>query len=177
VLLYTAVMDCVSNSFHAVTFTAADKVEYVGQPIALLVATTQAVAQRAAALVSVRYSQPPAGQTPILTVDQAVAAGAFYDNATLMAVAASRDACKSSSTLLVRPPDSNKQQQQQQDCGNDSSSSGNEAVAAAAAVEAVIAAAPHQIRGGRYSLPAQQHMAMETQVRWLNRNVVNGACV
>jgi hypothetical protein len=43
----------------------------------------QALARHAASLVVVEYGPPPDGRTPIITIQQAVAAGAFYDDSVL----------------------------------------------------------------------------------------------
>lgn len=126
-------------------------VQYVGQPIALVAATSQALAERAASLVKVNYGQPPNGQTPILTIDQAVKADSFHSNMMLMGIAASR-----AQSFEAKPAIHG---HSQPSVGQTAGQSDSQAM-----VDQIIAAAPRQIRGASYSLPAQQHMYMETQV-------------
>jgi xanthine dehydrogenase large subunit len=143
-------------------------VEYVGQLIALVAATSQTAADTAAKHVTVHYADIP-GQTPIITLEQAIAAGSFYkDQAAALKVEAVRHN-QSTSTAAPTADD--------QELVTISSSSSDGAYqatgsptppAAAAAgpgpgsVCDLISAAPLRLRGC-YSLPAQQHMYMETQ--------------
>jgi xanthine dehydrogenase molybdopterin-binding subunit B len=162
-------------------------VEYVGQLIALVAARSQTAAEAGAKLVTVAYADIP-DQAPILTLEQAIDAGAFYpDNgdaadssstsgggtlpclkveavrSTYTAAAAAAAAAQApvipsaercdygSSSANVSPRDS-----------SSSSSSGTEPATAPQTVATLIASAPLRLTG-RYSLPAQQHMYMETQ--------------
>jgi xanthine dehydrogenase large subunit len=54
-------------------FLVEDQVHYVGQPIVVLAAQTQAAARRAKGLVRLQYRESPA----LLTIDQAIAADSF----------------------------------------------------------------------------------------------------
>jgi xanthine dehydrogenase large subunit len=151
----------------AVCCCAADgKVEYVGQLIALVAATSQTAADRAAKHVTVHYADIP-GETPIITLEQAIAAGSFYeDQAAALKVEAVRHN-QSTSTAAPTADD-----QESVTISSSSSDGAYQATggptpppAAAAGPSSVcdlISAAPLRLRGC-YSLPAQQHMYMETQ--------------
>eukprot|EP00898_Chlorokybus_atmophyticus_P006626 jgi/Chlat1/6965/Chrsp52S06619 len=60
------------------------KVEYVGQPVGLILADTSALAQEAAAMVNVVYvDTPPSALSPILSLSAARAAESFFTDPTL----------------------------------------------------------------------------------------------
>ncbi|KAJ1885101.1 hypothetical protein LPJ66_010290, partial [Kickxella alabastrina] len=63
------------NIFHDEEILPTDEVHYAGQPLALVLADSQKIAQEAARLVRIEYEDLPA----ILTVRDAVAQGALYD--------------------------------------------------------------------------------------------------
>jgi xanthine dehydrogenase molybdopterin-binding subunit B len=179
-----------SNTIMGAPLLADGCVEYVGQPIALVAATSQQLAERAAALVCVTYGPPPPGRHAVITLDDAVAAGAFYEDLTaLMQVAAVKPgaASSSSSSSASNLANGRINHCSAAEAGDDagSSVSGNSssaeasaslsadaaasrplapAAAAVVCVEQLIASSPRQILGGTYDLPAQQHFYMETQV-------------
>jgi xanthine dehydrogenase molybdopterin-binding subunit B len=154
-----------ANSIMGAPLLANGCVEYVGQPIAYVAAVSQQLAETAAALVCVTYGPPPAGRTAVITLDDALASGAFYEDlAPLMQVAAVKPgAASSSSSSTSGPPDSSHAV-----AADVATSSCNKSAAAgagaAACVERLIAGSPRKILGGVYQLPAQQHFYMETQV-------------
>ncbi|KAK9795562.1 hypothetical protein WJX73_009750 [Symbiochloris irregularis] len=53
-------------------------VEYVAQPLGIIVATSPSLAAKAAKLVAVRYGHPKGEAEPILTLDAGIAAGSFF---------------------------------------------------------------------------------------------------
>lgn len=179
---------------HKHTPTADGRVEYVAQLIALVAATSQTAAERAAKLVStqgVTYADIP-GQQAIITIDQAIAAGSFYEDysakAAALKAAAARGRSLSSLPAVAGAAAAAAPGEVVQSNGqavSSSSSSDTSAAAAAAAattavvgaaaasedasssadaaaVTALIAGAPLRLNG-EYELPAQQHMYMETQ--------------
>lgn len=163
-------------------FVHADgKVEYVGQLIALVAATSQLAADRAAKLVCVTYQDLP-GQTPIITLDQAIAAGSFYSNtaAALKAEAVQHTALQTSASPIQASAEATASGERPDACdasnqcskpaqeggGTDSLSgapAGPDSSCQVPRVADLIAASPLRLTG-QYSLPAQQHMYMETQV-------------
>jgi len=163
---------------------AEGKVEYVGQLIALVAATSQLAADRAAKLVCVTYQDLP-GETPIITLDQAIAAGSFYsDAASLRAEAVQHTALQPSASPPKASAEasaeaaatgecpgacdaSNQCSRPAQEGGSDTDSlpgapAGSESSSQVVRVADLIAASPLRL-SGQYSLPAQQHMYMETQ--------------
>jgi xanthine dehydrogenase large subunit len=136
-------------------------VEWVGQPVAFVVATSQVAADAGAKLVKVSYS-PVTGQSPIITIDQAIAADAFYSDLPLLSAAAVRSSSRHHQHSLGNGSAGNGQPVEQTDNapqrGLQAEKQSVEAVAG------LIAKAPRSIKGGCYSLPAQQHFYMETQV-------------
>lgn len=75
---------CGSNDYwqhggtaHIEPFLAKELVEYSGQALGLILATSLAVARAAAACVQVCYDDPPS--PPVLTLDDAKAADSFFD--------------------------------------------------------------------------------------------------
>ncbi len=65
----------VSPSVHDEPLLAVDTVHYIGQPLFLVVADTHLNARRAAKLGKVTYTD----KTPLITLDQAIAAGSTFD--------------------------------------------------------------------------------------------------
>lgn len=66
----------VSPSIHDEPLLSDGTVHYVGQPIFLVVATSHHAARRAARLAEIGYET----ETPILTVDEALAAGSYFED-------------------------------------------------------------------------------------------------
>ncbi|RYG92882.1 xanthine dehydrogenase molybdopterin binding subunit [Loktanella sp. IMCC34160] len=66
----------VSPSIHDEPLLSVGTVHYVGQPIFVVAATSHHAARRAAAKARITYAE----EAPILTVDQAVAAGQYFDD-------------------------------------------------------------------------------------------------
>ncbi|WP_420857628.1 xanthine dehydrogenase molybdopterin binding subunit [Marivivens marinus] len=66
----------VSPSIHDEPLLSDGTVHYVGQPIFVVAATSHHAARRAAAKARITYAE----EAPILTVDQAVAAGQYFDD-------------------------------------------------------------------------------------------------
>jgi len=68
--------DCdVSPSAHDEPLLASGRVHYIGQPTALIIATSHRAAQRAARLVEAQIDE----STPVLTIDDALAAGSHFE--------------------------------------------------------------------------------------------------
>jgi len=65
----------VSPSIHDEPLLATDRVNYVGQPLFLVVAETHMAARRAAKLGDIRITE----ETPVLTIDQALAANSRFE--------------------------------------------------------------------------------------------------
>eukprot|EP00879_Flechtneria_rotunda_P028287 GHRR01030386.1.p1 GENE.GHRR01030386.1~~GHRR01030386.1.p1 ORF type:complete len:246 (+),score=85.33 GHRR01030386.1:812-1549(+) len=152
------------NTVMKAPLLADGKVEYVGQLIGLIAATSQTAADRAATLVIVKYKQHPS-RTPIITIDQAIASDSFYeiDSPLLAAVGVKRQSehnISQTSWQRVTLPS-------RADCvSNDSTTAwhhANRPNAEIDDIDKIIAAAPLQIKGATYRLPSQQHMYMETQ--------------
>ena len=164
----------------------------MGQLIALVAATSQTAAEAGAKLVAVTYEDVP-DQAPILTLEQAIEAGAFYpDNGDAADSSSSNssgggtvpclkvEAVRSTNTAAAaaaagEPPLVQPSAEGCDGCSSsvnvsamDSSSSSSSRGSAAASqpppetVASLIASAPLRLNGC-YSLPAQQHMYMETQ--------------
>jgi xanthine dehydrogenase molybdopterin-binding subunit B len=160
----------------------------VGQLIALVAATSQTAAEAGAKLVAVTYEDVP-DQAPILTLEQAIEAGAFYpDNGDAADSSSSNssgggtvpclkvEAVRSTNTAAAaaaagEPPLVQPSAEGCDGCSSsvnvsamDSSSSGSAAASQPPpeTVASLIASSPLRLNG-RYSLPAQQHMYMETQ--------------
>lgn len=140
--------------------------EYVGQLIALVAATTQAAAERAAAAVCVTYSPIP-GQTPIITIDQAIAAGSFHNDFPQLHAAAVAPGKLAAHGLSLPAADgstnSNSSKLDSLPCSQVNGTHEGRSSSTKALVDLLIASSPHQITNAGYQLPAQQHMYMETQ--------------
>eukprot|EP00775_Hariotina_reticulata_P011870 gene11870-12014_t len=150
-----------SNEVYGAPLLAAGKVEWVGQPVALVVATSQAAADAGAKLVKVSYGPVP-GRSPVITIDQAIAADAFYSDLPLLSAAAVR----SPSQRHQHPSSSRSSPSRGQPVQQNEATARRPLQADKETVEEVaqlIAAAPRRIKDGCYSLPAQQHFYMEPQ--------------
>ncbi len=66
----------VSPSIHDEPLLAIGDIHYLGQPIFLVVAKSHLAARKAARLAKITYQE----QTPILTIDQAMAAGSHFED-------------------------------------------------------------------------------------------------
>lgn len=164
--LYCLTLSVFTTLLYCCTAVLADgKVEYVGQLVALVAAHSQTAADRAAKAVCVTYTDIP-GQSPIITLEQAIAAGSFYDDpAAALRVESVRGKQQQQQQHVANPPAAN---QSGSHAGSaDLKSAGAQTLLSQTApqtptVSDLIASAPLRLQGC-YSLPAQQHMYMETQ--------------
>lgn len=156
--------------------------EYFGQVIALVAATSQIAADHAAAAVRVNYAPVP-DQTPVITIDEAIAAGSFHaDFPHLHAAAVRVERLAALGLDIPTHAFSTSSGSSSDDSGCSDFDEGPSAVSshhssdcgqldhqldqqtAKALVHKIIMSSPHQITNGSYSLPSQQHMYMETQI-------------
>jgi xanthine dehydrogenase molybdopterin-binding subunit B len=68
------------NEVYGAPLFAACVTEYVGQPLGIILADSADLAEHAANRVSVTYGPPPAGKKAVITIQDAITAGSWYDD-------------------------------------------------------------------------------------------------
>lgn len=88
------------NEVYGAPVFAKDQVVYVGQPLGLIVADNQKLAERAAAAVVVKYNKSKQTK-PVITLQDAIDADSFYDLDTQLSVGDVESALRSSKHTLT----------------------------------------------------------------------------